>query len=210
MKRPPRRILQTQVAPLFPARGPVDVFLFGEAPGPLGADRSGIPFWGDRSGRLVYRALVEAGLADVPDEAWAHWSGAELSRLGVRPTLRRAALSNAYPSCPTKDLRSFCAPSNAQLKHPQNLARIGAELARAAKRSSRTLTVIALGRRSQLLFDAIAKQPGAPELILHALPHPSAQSLLSTAPRNGKGLRLADLQAKWLAALMRRLAEATR
>ena len=47
------RILQTLVLPLFPVTGPVKVMLFGEAPGPLGADQSGVPFWGDRSGKLV-------------------------------------------------------------------------------------------------------------------------------------------------------------
>jgi uracil-DNA glycosylase len=47
----------------------VRVLLLGEAPGPRGADQSGIPFWGDRAGVLVYRALERAGLARVPAEA---------------------------------------------------------------------------------------------------------------------------------------------
>ena len=209
MKRGRGRIRETRVAPIFPASGPVDVMLFGEAPGPLGADRSGIPFWGDRSGRLVWRALADAGLADVPGEAWANWSGEELARRGLRPRIARAALSNAYPSCPTKDGETFCAPSNAQLADPENLARIARELDRAARRARATLTVIALGRRAQHLFEKLAKLGGAPPMALRELPHPSAQALLSTAPRNGRGLRLADLQAEWLAALVRLLVAAT-
>ena len=43
-------------------------------------------------------------------------------------------------------------------------------------------------------------------LTLHALPHPSAQGLLTSAPNRGKGARMADLEADWvrsLAALLR-------
>lgn len=39
------------------------IVFIGEAPGRHGADRTGIPFWGDRSGRVLRRMLVRLGLA---------------------------------------------------------------------------------------------------------------------------------------------------
>ena len=81
------RIFQTTVAPLFPAEGPVRVFLVGEAPGPRGADKSGIPFWGDRAGIAVYRALEAAELAEVPAEAYGDWDGAHLKAKGYTGVL---------------------------------------------------------------------------------------------------------------------------
>lgn len=192
------RILQTQVAPLFPAAGAVRVMLFGEAPGPRGADQSGLPFWGDRAGVLVYRALEQAGLARVPAEAYATWDGARFKELGLVPALEGAALSNAFPRCPTRDGQTFKAPTDAELRHPVNLARIRGELLRAAERCSGTLRVITLGKRAQWLFQRLE---GAPPFQLHGLPHPSAQGLLQAAPGKGKGLHLADLQQEWEAQL---------
>jgi uracil-DNA glycosylase len=186
-----RRIRGARVPPLFPARGPVDVVLIGEAPGPRGADRSGIPFWGDRSGRILYDALSRAGLADVPDEAWSHWDGAELLRRALRPRLRRAALTNALPFCPTKDGQTFCAPSRADLLDGENRARMLAELRRAARRCRGDLSVIALGRKAKLLVDSIAD--AAPPVTVHHVPHPSAQALTSGRP----GASVAALQAEW-------------
>ncbi|MFZ1615342.1 MAG: uracil-DNA glycosylase family protein [Holophaga sp.] len=192
------RIFQTPVAPLFPLEGPVQVLLFGEAPGPLGADKSGIPFWGDRAGLVVYRALEAAGLARVPAEAYADWDGARLKANGLVPIITGVALSNAYPSCPTRDGQTFKAPTDRELAGPENLARIGQELTLAASRCPGRLRVIALGKRAQWLFQRIE---GAPVFDLVTLPHPSAQGLLQAAPGKGKGLRLADLQAAWEARL---------
>jgi len=192
------RILQTQVTPLFPVSGPVDLMLFGEAPGPRGADQSGIPFWGDRAGALVYRALEAAGMARVPPEAYGHWDGAELKALGLVPELAGAALSNAFPHCPSRDLQTFRAPTDAELRAPANLARLQAELERAAARCRGPLRVIALGRRAQWIFQ---RQEGWPGFLLRSLPHPSAQGLLQAAPGKGKGLKLADLQAAWVTRL---------
>lgn len=192
------RILQTQVAPLFPAAGAVRVMLFGEAPGPRGADQSGLPFWGDRAGVLVYRALEQAGLAQVPTEAYATWDGARFRALGLFPELKGAALSNAFPCCPTRDGQTFKAPTDAELRRPDNLDRIRAEVLRAAERCPGTLRVITLGKRAQWLFQRLE---GAPPFQLHGLPHPSAQGLLQAAPGKGKGLHLADLQLEWEAQL---------
>ena len=170
------------------------VLLFGEAPGPLGADKSGIPFWGDRAGLVVYRALEATGLAQIPKEAFANWDGASLKAKGLIPILKGVALSNAYPSCPTRDGQTFKAPTDRELASVENLARIGRELTQATSRCPGRLRVIALGKRAAWLFQ---KLEGAPSFDLVTLPHPSAQGLLQAAPGKGKGLRLADLQAAW-------------
>ncbi len=198
------RILQTQVAPLFPPRGPVRVMLFGEAPGPRGADQSGIPFWGDRAGTCVFRALEAAGLAEVPPEAYRDWDGARFRDAGLAPSLREVALSNAFPVCPTRDFQTFRAPSDKELLAPANLERLREELARASDRCPGRLRVIAMGRRAQWVFGRIE---GVPDFQLEVLPHPSSQGLLQAAPGKGKGLKLEDLRREWearLAALLER------
>ena len=192
------RILQTPVPPLYPPSGPVRIMLFGEAPGPRGADQSGVPFWGDRAGVLVYRALEAAGLARVPAEAYRRWDGARFREEGLRPELVGAALSNAFPFCPSRDLQAFRAPTDAELRSPANLARLGQELRAAAGRCPGPLRVVTLGRRAQWIFQNLQD---APPFQLHGLPHPSAQGLLQAAPGRGKGLRMADLQSEWEARL---------
>ena len=172
--------------------------LFGEAPGPRGADQSGLPFWGDRAGVLVYRALEAAGLARVPAAAYQRWDGAVFRERGLVPELCGAALSNAFPFCPSRDLQSFRAPTDAELRGPANLARLRQELEAAARRCPGTLRVITLGKRAQWIFQNLE---GAPAFQLHSLPHPSAQGLLQAAPGKGKGLKMIDLQKEWEAAL---------
>lgn len=192
------RIRGHAVPALFPEAGPVSVMLFGEAPGPRGADQSGLPFWGDGAGIAVYRALVASGRAEVPAAAWEDWDGARFKALGLVPRLLGTALSNAYPACPTKDGERFHAPSNRDLAAPANLARLAGELGRAAGRGAGPLRVIAFGRRAEWV---LARLEGAPPFELHALPHPSAQGLLQAAPGKGRGLRLADLREAWQARL---------
>ena len=203
------RILGQPTPALFPPTGPVRVLLFGEAPGPRGADQSGIPFWGDRAGIAVYRALAAAGLAEVPAAAWEDWDGARLKVLGLAPVLRGAALSNAWPACPTRDGERFRAPSDRELRSPANLARLAGELARAAAGRTTPLRVIAFGTRPRWVLERLPElTEGLPPFDLHALPHPSAQGLLQAAPGKGKGLRLEDLRAAWEAGLRDLLAEA--
>jgi hypothetical protein len=172
--------------------------LFGEAPGPRGADQSGTPFWGDGAGITVFRALVASGRAAVPEAAWEDWDGGRFKALALRPSLQGTALSNAFAACPTKDGEHFHAPSNRQLLDPTNLARLSAELARAARGSTHTLRVIAFGKRAEWV---LSRLPEAATFELHALPHPSAQGLLQGAPNRGKGLKLADLRTAWQARL---------
>ena len=192
------RIVGLPVPALFPDSGPASVMLFGEAPGPRGADQSGIPFWGDAAGMTVYRALAATGRAEVPETAWEDWDGARFKALGLVPHLHGTALSNAFPACPTRDGEHFHAPSNRDLLAPANLDRLVLELTRAAKGRSSPLRVIAFGKRAEWV---LAHLPQAPPLLLHALPHPSAQGLLQGAPHKGKGMKLQDLRAAWQASL---------
>ncbi len=168
--------------------------LYGEAPGPRGADQSGIPFWGDRAGLPVYQALEAASLARIPPEAYQDWDGASLKARCLRPVLVSAGLSDAYPLCPTRDGHSFKAPSDTELKHPKNLARLKEELEQALARCPGTLRVITLGRRAHWILERFIDDP---RMELCALPHPSAQGLLQAAPGKGKGMKLADLQVAW-------------
>ena len=194
------RILGTHVPARFPEAGAARVFLMGEAPGPRGADQSGIPFWGDRAGLLVYRALVARGLAEVPEAAWHPWDGARFRAEGLVPVLKGVALGNAYPRCPTDDGHAFRAPKDRELRSPENLARLREELDRAS--AGRPLRLIAFGKRALVLRESLKDLP----LEWHALPHPSAQGLLQAAPDKGRGLKLSDLQAAWEAELHRLLA----
>lgn len=170
----------------------------GEAPGPKGADQSGIPFWGDRAGKIVYRALSEAGLAEVPQLAWDHWDGKVLKARGLRPILQGVALGNAYPICPSKDGQTFRAPTDAELRSPENLDRIRGDVERAAALCPGKLRIIAMGKRALWLFERLTD---VPEFELCVLSHPSAQGLLQAAPNKGKGLHLADLELAWRARL---------
>ncbi len=202
------RILGQPVPALFPAAGPVRVMLFGEAPGPRGADQSGIPFWGDGAGIAVYRALAAAGLAEVPAAAWDDWDGARLKARGLAPVLRGVALSNAWPACPTNDGERFRAPSDRELRSPANLSRLAGELARAAEGRTTALRVIAFGTRPRWILERLPDlHPEVPAYAFEPLPHPSAQGLLQAAPGKGKGLRLEDLRAAWEARLRALLAD---
>ena len=200
------RISQILVPAFFPNQGPIHTMIFGEAPGPRGADQSGLPFWGDGAGVAVYRALSSAKMAEVPPEAYEKWDGAALREAKLVPTLRGVALSNAYPRCPTRDGEHFKAPSDSELRTPENLRRVVEELQRAAgSGGGRLLSVLALGRRAGWLLQHL---PGAPPFQLTVLPHPSAQGLLQAAPGKGKGMRLAELREAWEERLRTLLLEA--
>lgn len=172
--------------------------LFGEAPGPRGADQSGIPFWGDAAGIPVYRALCTAEMADLPAGVFETWDGTALREAGLAPRLHGVALSNAFPRCPTRDGEHFRAPSDAELRGPENQERLRSELSRAA-RSGRPLQVLALGRRAGWVLQRLEELT---PFQLEVLPHPSAQGLLQAAPSKGKGLRLEDLRRDWEARLV--------
>jgi uracil-DNA glycosylase len=189
---PAKGIRGKTVPAFFPDTEPVHSLIFGEAPGPRGADRSGIPFWGDGAGLPLYRALARAGCATVPEAAWRPWDGDRFVTASLRPVLHGVALSNAFPSCPTNDGRKFRAPTRAELLSPENSRRLEDELLHALSRGAKQ--VVTLGRCARDTLAPLAEKAG---LHLFALPHPSAQGLLSDAPNRGKGARLADLQTAW-------------
>lgn len=192
-----RQISGRAVAPLVPRDpdAPIRAVLVGEAPGPRGADQSGIPFLGDRAGRPLYAALQAAGLLywDV-DPTGVAWDGAALIAAGVRPILSHALLTNAYDRCPTDDGERFRAPSRAERESPANLARLRRDIEYAVARGANS--ICCLGKVAAGVVTLLDLP-----LMLHALPHPSAQGLLTSAPDRGRGARMADLEAAWVANL---------
>lgn len=201
----PARIRGLAVPAFFPASGGVTSLIFGEAPGPRGADRTAIPFWGDGAGLPLYRTLSKAGCAKIPETAWKPWDGARFMQEGLLPEITHIALSNAFPSCPTNDGLKFRAPTRGELSAPKNTLRLGAEIDKALLRG--LVRIITLGRCARLTLEPLA---AARQVPLIALPHPSAQGLLSEAPNRGKGARLADLQTAWEDRLAALLCEARR
>jgi uracil-DNA glycosylase len=196
------RILGEPVPPCFPEAGPVRVLCIGEAPGPRGADKSGVPFFGDRAGAPLYRALVAAGGCTLPEAgASLSWDGAAFASQSLRPAMRGVALGNAYDRCPTNDGQRFRAPSRAELESDENIARLAHDIERASARGLRR--IVALGRVASLTVVMVmhAHPDRWSHVTLTTVPHPSAQGLLSAAPDRGRGLRLADLAAAWEAEL---------
>lgn len=186
------RIRGVAVPPLFPEGGTVQSIVYGEAPGPRGADQSGVPFWGDGAGIPLYRGLAVAGCAELDDSVWGRWDGAALRAGGLWPRLIGVALSNAFPCCPTDDGKRFRAPKRGELLAEENTARLRDELSAALARGASK--VITLGRCAAQTLESLARERG---LALIALPHPSSQGLLMSAPGKGRGMRLEGLRAQW-------------
>jgi hypothetical protein len=190
------RILGTPVPLLVPDSGPVHVLILGEAPGPRGADKSGIPFFGDAAGRHLYTALQRLGAVQLPPEVdQFDWDGAVFTAQGLAPVAVGVALGNAWNRCPTDDGSSFRAPLRSELESPANFSRLLRDIAQLQARGLRG--VVTLGRVATRTIDALFKTHPHPNLARRALPHPSAQGLLSMAPNRGKGARMSDLQEVW-------------
>lgn len=190
------RIVGAPVKPLLPESGSVFVFLMGEAPGPRGADKSGVPFFGDAAGKHLYAALAQLGAIVLPAAAnEVPWDGARFAAAGVRPVAHGVALGNAFDRCPTDNGVSFRAPSRAELEGAENIARIVGELTLLSARGLRA--IVTLGRVATNTIDTVLRAHPMPQLARVAVPHPSAQGLLSMAPDRGRGARMADLQQAW-------------
>ncbi len=182
------------VAPLRP-RDPaasLRAVLVGEAPGPRGADQSGIPFFGDRAGKPLYAALADAGLLTwIGDPTSVKWDGAALARAGVVPIVSHVVLTNAFDRCPTDDGQTFRAPSREERESPANLRRLRDDIESAMQHGADRVCCLGKVAASVVLLLDLA-------VTVHALPHPSAQGLLTSAPDRGKGARMADLEAEWI------------
>jgi uracil-DNA glycosylase len=193
---PNGRILRTHVPAFFPTKGSVSALIFGEAPGPNGADKSRIPFFGDRAGRPLYEVLEAEGrcrftrpLDDV------RWDGAALVEAGIRPVVTDVALSNAYPVCPTDDGEHFRAPTKAEMSSAENVRRVRAELAKAKRRGLRS--VIVLGRTADWLLGTHLGLRDDPDIAYHQITHPSPLGLMGMAKRAGKGVRVSAMKEEW-------------
>jgi hypothetical protein len=179
------------------------VLLAGEAPGPQGCDQSEHPFVGDLAGLHLFRALVATGRATFPalppGTSPPVWDGATMREAGYLPTLHGTAITNAYPVCPTADGFRFLTPTRAQVESAENLVRLRDEVAKARARGLRA--VIVLGKAADQVFGAVLGLRDDPTLRYHAVCHPSAQGLLTTAPNRGRGAAIADLENGWVAQL---------
>jgi uracil-DNA glycosylase len=196
---PASRIVGGVVPAIFPHSGTVSTLLVGEAPGPTGADKSNVPFWGDEAGKLVYRTLETLGLAVFPATVWDSWDGATLKKLGIEPQLIGVAITNAFGRCPTDDGTSFRSPTNAELASADNRSRLNRDMAKAvAMRSGRNLRVVTFGERARAAVQLLGPLQNVE---IHHLSHPSSQGLLQTQPDHGKGLKIETLKEAWVAQL---------
>ena len=194
---PAARILGTPVPMLLPSSGPVHVLLVGEAPGPRGADKSGVPFLGDAAGKVLYDVLVRLGAMTLPPEIERMaWDGSLFAASGIVPIAQGVALGNAFDCCPTDNGETFRAPTRSELEGTANIARLSRDIASLRARGLKG--IVTLGRVSTRTIDTLFKRTPMPELARRAVPHPSAQGLLSMAPDRGKGAKMADLQEAWM------------
>ena len=191
------RILGTPVPMLTPVDSPVYVLLIGEAPGPRGADKSGVPFFGDAAGKVLYDVLVRMGAMTLPPAIdHMEWDGALFVANGFVPLAHGVALGNAFDRCPTDDGATFRAPLRSELEGTSNLARLTRDITTLRTRGLKG--IVTLGRVATRTIDMLYKRTPMPEVARCALPHPSAQGLLSMASDRGKGAKMADLQEAWM------------
>ena len=200
------RIVGHAIPMLLPAAGEVHVLLVGEAPGPRGADKSGVPFFGDAAGRHLYQALARMGAVTLPEAVKSMpWDGAQFAAAALTPVAHGVALGNAFDRCPTDDGIAFRAPSRKELEGPDNIARLAGDLDRLRVRGLKG--VVTMGRVATRTLDVVLAHAPMPWLVRHAVPHPSAQGLLSMAPDRGRGARMLDLQEEWMAHCRRAILE---
>lgn len=191
------RIAGAPVFPLLPVSGDVRVLIVGEAPGPRGADKSGIPFFGDAAGKHLYLALRTLGAVSLPDAVdEVKWDGAQLRAAGFSPHANQVSLTNAFDRCPTNDGAHFRAPSKEELEGDANTNRLCGEINALVARG--LSGIVTLGKVATRTMQQLVHNHYQDRIPVHALPHPSAQGLLSMAPNRGRGARMADLQEGWM------------
>lgn len=193
----PARIVGAAIAPLLPRDGDVRVLIVGEAPGPRGADKSGVPFFGDAAGKHLYRALRELGAVDLPDSVdTIKWDGALLRNAGYWPVAHQVSLTNAFNRCPTDNGHKFRAPSKGELEGHDNLDRLRTEID--ALRARGLQGIVTLGKVAERTMRLVSDRFYGGAIPVVPVPHPSAQGLLSMAPNRGRGARMSDLQQQWI------------
>ncbi len=191
------RIAGRPVPVLMPEAGEIFVLLVGEAPGPRGADKSGVPFFGDAAGRHLYQVLTRIHAVTLPEAVnRMPWDGAGFLAAGLRPVAHGVALGNAFDRCPTDNGIAFRAPLRSELEGEENVARLTHDLHALIARGLRG--IVTLGRVATKTIDVVLARAPQLSLIRHAVPHPSAQGLLSMAPDRGRGARMSDLQESWM------------
>ena len=201
---PKGRILGTRVAARFPAKGPVTAIVYGEAPGPNGADKSGIPFFGDRAGLPLYEVLEEEGHCSyAKSREGVKWDGAALVEAGLEPMLKNVALSNAYPQCPTDDGHKFRAPKKTEMSSAENVERVRAEIERARKRGLES--VVVLGKVADWLLGTYLGLRDDPDVAYYQITHPSPLGLMAMARKAGKGVRVSAMKEEWKRSFTRML-----
>ncbi len=190
------RIVGASVSPLVPDNGDVYVFIVGEAPGPRGADKSGVPFFGDAAGEHLYKMLHKLGAVILPSECNnLKWSGSEFASHKLRPIAHGVALGNAYDRCPSDDGIRFRTPSRKELESSFNVERLRNEVAQLQLRGLRG--VVTLGRVATRTMEVVLSSTSFSALHRLSVPHPSAQGLLSMAPNRGRGAIMLELKAEW-------------
>ena len=173
------------------------MLIVGEAPGPRGADKSGVPFFGDAAGKHLYLALRQLGAVALPDSVdEMKWDGALLRAAGISPIANQISLTNAFDHCPTDDGRKFRAPTRDELEGEPNTTRLRDEVD--ALRSRGLTGIVTLGKVATRTMQRVVAEFYADAIAVHALPHPSAQGLLSMAPNRGRGARMVDLRTAWM------------
>ena len=201
---PNGRILGTRVAARFPGKGPVSALVYGEAPGPNGADKSGIPFFGDRAGLPLYEVLEDEGRCSyAKSRDGVKWDGAALVEAGIEPILKNVALSNAYAQCPTDDGQKFRAPKKTEMSSPENVERVRAEIERARKRGLES--VVVLGRVADWLLGTYLGLRDDPDVAYYQITHPSPLGLMAMARKAGKGTRVSAMKDEWKRSFARML-----
>ena len=201
------RIVGTAVLPLLPRAGPVYVLLLGEAPGPRGADKSGVPFFGDAAGKHLYAVLRRMHAIELPARIdTLPWDGATFAAASLAPVAHGVALGNAYDRCPTENGTTFRAPNRGELEGLENIARLTQELVMLRARGLRG--IVTLGRVAMKTMDVVLTRTPMDGLTRRAMAHPSAQGLLSMAPDRGRGAKMVDLIDAWQIQCERAIIEA--
>ena len=94
------------------------------------------------------------------------------------------------------DGRKFRAPKGDELEGESNTTRLRDEID--LLRARGLIGIVTLGKVATRTMQGVVTEFYSDAIAVQALPHPSAQGLLSMAPNRGRGARMADLQTAWI------------